>query len=526
MLNKEQIEVKEGIINFIKGDKNGFFGVLGSGGTGKTYTVTKSINTTDVIFLGATNKVCKVLREGLIDFFNPNIQTIDKFLGFSMSMDENNNQIVSYKDLEADEIPEIIVIDEISLLGDSHYKKLLELKDLKKFILIGDDKQIPPIDAIERDNEGFKVSKIFNALDYRYTLTIQNRQKEGTGLSNLITGFRGAMGKKIDFRLMAEKKSNDKDVFYIKSDSELNDILKGDNIIVSYTNQTINLLGWKKGSLLSGKRDYKSNDLNPGDYVFFNSFYKHKDVKHYTTDLVEILDIKLNVNESFVIKGFKVSYKYDEITILKGGSKEVIRRSISDKETLYPFRYRKTKLVKSAESKTEKAHLNTLYHTFKTSFAKLKKPYAITCHKSQGSTFDTVIIPIYDFASDNHKDINQLMYVAMSRAKKRLIFIDKKTNLNGKNKRVNFTSEERNYIASLNDYKCKNCFDYVSMGNFDIDHITPLKQGGNNLAENLQPLCKECHIKKHKPIDNEQRSKELRSEIKKVEKRMLLLRNG
>jgi 5-methylcytosine-specific restriction enzyme A len=30
----------------------------------------------------------------------------------------------------------------------------------------------------------------------------------------------------------------------------------------------------------------------------------------------------------------------------------------------------------------------------------------------------------------------------------------------------------------------------------ELDHIIPLFKGGSNEAENLQGLCKECHLKK------------------------------
>ena len=32
----------------------------------------------------------------------------------------------------------------------------------------------------------------------------------------------------------------------------------------------------------------------------------------------------------------------------------------------------------------------------------------------------------------------------------------------------------------------------------EVDHILPLKQGGTNRWDNLQPLCHSCHVKKTK----------------------------
>jgi 5-methylcytosine-specific restriction protein A len=36
----------------------------------------------------------------------------------------------------------------------------------------------------------------------------------------------------------------------------------------------------------------------------------------------------------------------------------------------------------------------------------------------------------------------------------------------------------------------------------EVDHITPLSEGGTNRMDNLQPLCKSCHSKKTAAIDS------------------------
>ena len=63
-----------------------------------------------------------------------------------------------------------------------------------------------------------------------------------------------------------------------------------------------------------------------------------------------------------------------------------------------------------------------------------------------------------------------------------------------KNERVVFTPEERSQI--LKDFKgiCSNC--NKRLKEFHIDHIIPLAVGGTNDKDNLQPLCKACHMDK------------------------------
>ena len=53
----------------------------------------------------------------------------------------------------------------------------------------------------------------------------------------------------------------------------------------------------------------------------------------------------------------------------------------------------------------------------------LRLPYATTVHKSQGSTYDEVLIDLDSFKSCWDKDVAaRLLYVAVSRAKNKVMF--------------------------------------------------------------------------------------------------------
>jgi 5-methylcytosine-specific restriction endonuclease McrA len=96
----------------------------------------------------------------------------------------------------------------------------------------------------------------------------------------------------------------------------------------------------------------------------------------------------------------------------------------------------------------------------------------------------------------NHKDANQLLYVAMSRAKKEIIFIDKESNFRNDSNRYSFSEFEKNAIASSQDFKCKICELEVNDREFDIDHKIPIANNGRNTIDNLQAICRPCHKKK------------------------------
>ena len=201
----------------------------------------------------------------------------------------------------------------------------MKLKNKRKFILIGDNRQIPPIeDEFERDSMGFKVSKIFNKFDYCTELTIQQRQKDGTDLKELIKKFRENMHLQINFDKMANKFKNDKDIlFYNNNSKELRQIIKGQNpIAVCFKNLTCLSFNWLIGSTKSNNLGYKVNELNIGDIVFFDwnldNRFDHTGifVRHINNELFESVEGNTSLkNDS---NGGQVMYrirKYDKTVL-------------------------------------------------------------------------------------------------------------------------------------------------------------------------------------------------------------------
>ena len=58
---------------------------------------------------------------------------------------------------------------------------------------------------------------------------------------------------------------------------------------------------------------------------------------------------------------------------------------------------------------------------FMSNFSNFKLGYAISIHKSQGSEFDTVVVPVVE--SYNKMLYRKLYYTAVTRAKKKLIIV-------------------------------------------------------------------------------------------------------
>src|SRR6478736_1643783 len=285
--NPEQKALEHKLLDWIDENDNGYFGVLGAGGTGKTTVVCSVLSNyrRKVVFLGATNKVVTVLKDSLIrnGMRNPVCKTIDSFLGFRINKDHENKSTITYKLPSVKSLPDLIVIDEVSMITFQKIEQIERLAIHCKIILLGDYLQLPPIeeerDCIIRSADGFLISKVFTKLseENSFTLTIQNRQKDGTELSALISGFRKYMNSQMNPKTIANKKNNGVDILYFKlNDKSFKEYIKENHAVaVCFKNLTVLSLNWFIGSTKSMRKDYRLNEINEGDSLMFDQFYSH-----------------------------------------------------------------------------------------------------------------------------------------------------------------------------------------------------------------------------------------------------------
>lgn len=595
-LNIQQEELKAELKKHIK-KQNGFYAVLGSGGTGKTFTILNTINEInlkphEVIFLAPTNKVVGILRNGINDFqLKRRVKTIASFLNFKIIRDHENNPSVYMKFPKINNKLKLVVIDEVSMINKDYYDMLKEFKNHNiSVICIGDRYQIPPIEKDYSDNyidkDGYKVSHIFKEFtkekNNSYELTIQQRQKEGSAVFDFVKSFRDFMtSDKIntfnwnnDFKKVLLNKVNWDDIKYFDDSNwnnyELKSLIRSKEISnngfrsVCSKNLTVRTLNWYVGASRVNDKSYKVSEKNVGDDLVFDSFYRgfdeegfiynqNKDdlVTFYTSEDVKVISKELDkqiyefnygwnnkkgklrdYNKPIQIEFEFYTYEvycytrktnYQIRVAIPEVTRNTIYNTINNARKFYKNKIEK-ELEKDKPNKTKIAQWkkilseeNTRYSDFSLGFAKLEKPYALTSHKSQGSTYETVMIPFYDFNNREIKNTAQLFYVAISRASKNIILLDKKTNFTDDGKRRRFTESERSSIASSQNWICQNqkYYDYKrkivldlhkkgsecntelnDLRDVDIDHIKPLAVGGKNIIDNLQALCKKCHKKK------------------------------
>ena len=115
--------------------------LTGDAGTGKTYVINEISKKLNVAKITPTNKSALNIRG----------QTIHRFLKLNQDGKIPRSTIENIKTKKYD----LIIIDEISMINKDLWRLLLLLKEETKinFLLVGDNKQLPPIedDGIERD---------------------------------------------------------------------------------------------------------------------------------------------------------------------------------------------------------------------------------------------------------------------------------------------------------------------------------------------------------------------------------------
>src|SRR5260221_3648774 len=65
------------------------------------------------------------------------------------------------------------------------------------------------------------------------------------------------------------------------------------------------------------------------------------------------------------------------------------------------------------------------------------------------------------------------------------------------------TEQEWIFILEKHEYKCASCREQRKL---EIEHVVPIKLGGANVVENIQPLCHRCNMRKMQKLTDYRKS--------------------
>ena len=461
--NDQKIAVN-GLSEFINNPFNEqkyIYGLVGPGGVGKTFVIKYIVRnckyaSSVIRFTAPTHKACRVFSQALDGI---EAYTIQSTFGFRINMnladfDYKNPQFDPMAAPKLDNI-ELLIIDESSMLpaGLVQYINNVCRKKQIKLIYIGDASQLPPVK--ERKSTAFDTCvKLFylneivrqGASNPILTILDMLRQDIRNNTTKTISYFAKHVGE------MNYNSNNEGYSIVGKQDflrtiaTRFQDEEYTSNIdkykIIAYTNLAVTQWNNFVRQLIINQSErgiITKNDLVMSYKTIvdeFNSVIINNSEEYIINDIVNYTDSKYN------IKGFLVKFQ-----LVNGGqiTKPLFVIDHTDKFTILKYVQTLDELVKAAKSATGAVRSKRWkeYFDFKDKYLiannitragqiiyprDLDYGFAITSHKSQGSTYENVFVDVNDIVFDregriysNIEDILRRLYVACSRTKKDLI---------------------------------------------------------------------------------------------------------
>ena len=429
---------------YINDEKAAEMFISGQAGTGKTtslnslvqYCIDNNINYTVCAY---THKACGILASKLPE--KAVISTLHKFLKKRPTVNEHALDVKHIQNSKQQGTPEeatILFLDEYSMLGEKDYSDIgdrqwLDGTDIPnmKAIYIGDPNQLPPINdqpAIYPSGKyNIKLTKIYRQAgdsELLFPLTQLVKMIEGATPEPLVGGNDFIRGMDIVQLYKHGKVSQDKIMlaYTNKRVEDLNRAIAGkgspERMDQVFSPTTKHHYTFVKRYLPT---DIDYIDLPFGDDILeFNT--KYRTLEHLlsmveTTQGLRFALLDGDNDEDYLVAYVFGHYVYKCVLEDLGATAVVTNKAITDKHNI-PAKYWAGANKKSVLAK-KRAKAWRDYFTFKNCVICLDFPYAMTVHKSQGSTFDTVFLDTEDLgqcAARDYQAYLKLMYVAISRA--------------------------------------------------------------------------------------------------------------
>ena len=460
-LNSDQLKAFETLRDYLSDKEDQSVYVLkGWAGTGKTYCISVLIRYVlevmysshawyKVAVTGPTNKSVRVIKKTAgIKNSRVSFQTVHKLLGLKEKITQDGQQVFENDGFLKPGINSIklLVIDEVSMLNDDLFQKIIKYRGKLKIICMGDPAQIPPVgrpDCIPfRDELG----------DFYNIKTIQlkkvMRQKDGNSIIDVSVRIRSDLGS--TQQVAPENLINDRgegvEFLNLNSDNirkEFSKILEGyfktkeferDSEyakIIAWRNKTVSSMNSLirkviygdeslSSKILVGEKLIANTPIIEGESIIFNTN------DEFTVEKFEIKskDHRFKISDDPDEELFGISLKYYSTTVSYFNEDDELERKViqilhEDSESDFNKLANILKLRAIRKSGKDKTWIQ--YYNFLRRFADASYAYAITCHKSQGSTYNTAFV-LEDDINMNFDIVerNRIKYTAYTRASKKV----------------------------------------------------------------------------------------------------------
>ena len=436
VLTAQQEKAKNLISKWWNEDNNQIFVLAGYAGTGKTFLVDYIVKNVlklekeRVAFVAPTGKAASILiKKGRTE-----ASTIHRLIYNAVEKEyetEIDGKKIKSKKIEFLKVPEIfgydlLVVDEISMVEE----KILE--DLMSYgiriLCCGDAGQLPAIFKSNNllENPDFTLTEIVRQAEDNAIICLATMARNGIripegnyGNGDVIVINRNNLSED-DFKFISSsvdqiicgtnatrKNLNEKIRSWKGIDIEKNKFpLKGEKVICTTNNWEISLDEKNEYSLVNGiilEAQTDSLILDPS--LKLGSIELKADFLDNSVPDI-LFDSSIFSEGSYSFEAWQRAYLLDDGTF---SIKDIFWKKKDGELKEDFFKRKKEELIRKHNAISDKQ------------ISRIEFAYAISCHKSQGSEFDSVIV--FDESFIFRNDAKKWLYTAITRAKKKLIII-------------------------------------------------------------------------------------------------------
>ena len=415
---------------------NKYFLLKGYAGTGKTtlvnafinwYNTAKGKSLDDLVVTAPTNKAVRVLRR-MSDIGGVEYKTLHSLLGLKHTINDKGQEVYQ-KDKSVN--PSIylygcVIVDEASMIDDEIFETLINDARDCKIIFVGDPCQIPPVNHFhskpmikdvqeELGIEKFELSTIIRQAETNPIITTSLGIRKGT-FERGVSDDRDADGHgvvQLDIKDKERVYDLIKENFCGPEFANNPDFAK----VIAWRNKTVDSFNEVIRSFLYYRgvnRGVQGEKLILNRPIMEGSGKKAKPVLFVNDDLVVT---KVSVGES---NYFAKKLKYYDCTVERvyddAAAEFNIRILHEDSDKRYQMLLNQLKNMALSTKKAKKGMAWKAYYDFMSNFAQTSYNYAITCHKSQGSTYNNAFVCYTDIAANTKiVEMQRILYTAVTR---------------------------------------------------------------------------------------------------------------
>lgn len=394
-----------------------FFLLEGGAGTGKTFLVRAFVDQIKGrgVFTAPTNKATKVLRQSLTDDeFKPVCSTVFSLLGLRLEANGEVKELTSSEeDIDLTGM-KYVVVDEGSMVSSVLWKELKKAQQAFKFrvIVMGDDKQLPPVkestSPVWKLREGESWSELKKQMRFdnqilSFATNLRRLIEHPAPRFSIINDNDGTEG--IWSLTLGEMESR------IREAARLGRFSRPDDAkAIAWRNVTVDRLNSLiRKELFTGQ----APKFVESDRVIFTSPAKDLDDKPMVST-----DDEGRIDRALVDRHpIYTEFEAWRLSITLDTNKTVVAWALHESAEA-KFNRRVEELAAEAKRDGRKWKF---FWDFKDAFHGVRHGYALTAHRSQGSTYQAAFVDWRDILRNPVRSEGmRCLYVACTRPKKEL----------------------------------------------------------------------------------------------------------